>query len=438
VLIVGELPHSQRVELADRGAELTICAGPERAMETLAEQEFDVVVADLASCPGALRLVSLVKGGAGEFLRVGLKGKRWRESAEFAELLRLSMKELDLDRPSAPVTAQPRAPFDGLIGSGAVMREVFTAALRVAATDAALVIAGASGTGHKALARAIHRESARCAERCEVVDCAALSATDPEFDLLEAFDMAERGTLVLDHIEGLPPALQQKVLQVLDTRKTGALGGIPSDVNVRVLATTSIDLWQSVQAKTFSEELYFRLSVFTVVLPPLSERREDIAPIAKQVVILATAVSGTPEIDLGDEIARLVHNEWPGNVRQLVDTIRTLVSTAHGGVLQLNGLTLSSEHRPPSNVVELEDALFRAFHARNLHWNVPRETIERAAARHAMTPFVIAPPDPGTQYAIIITAPEIAFMKLPEQLPLTSAVMSIDAATYLGTAKPMA
>ncbi|HUA89312.1 MAG TPA: sigma-54 dependent transcriptional regulator, partial [Steroidobacteraceae bacterium] len=223
-------------------------------------------------------------------------------------------------------------------------------AQRVAATDCTVLIIGASGTGKEVLARYIHRYSPRAARPFVAVNCAAL----PE-SMLEAilfgyergaftgalaahvgkFEQAQGGTLLLDEITEMPLALQAKLLRVLQEREVERLGGRASlALDVRVLATTNRRLREEVAAGRFREDLYYRLNVFPLLLPPLAARREDVLPLAMQ-LLSARCRPGAPIPALSAAAAQLLLTyPWPGNVRELDNLLQRALILVNGPVIR--------------------------------------------------------------------------------------------------------
>lgn len=231
-----------------------------------------------------------------------------------------------------------------------VSRRMLELAQRVARSDCTVLIVGASGTGKEVLARYIHRHSARAAGPFVALNCAAL----PE-SMLEAilfgyergaftgahaahagkFEQAQGGTLLLDEVTEMPLALQAKLLRVLQEREVERLGGRGLlALNVRVLATTNRRLREEVAAGRFREDLYYRLNVFPLPLPPLRARREDVLPLAMQ-LLGAHCRPGAPIPALSAEAAHLLLTYlWPGNVRELDNLLQRALILLSGPVIR--------------------------------------------------------------------------------------------------------
>jgi DNA-binding NtrC family response regulator len=234
--------------------------------------------------------------------------------------------------------------FGSLVGDSVVMREVFGLLDRIAPTEATLLVVGETGTGKGALARSVHEKSQRASGPFLLVDCGAVSESLIESELFGhergAFTGAERqriglleaasgGTLFLDEIDDLPLELQPKLLRALEDRVFQRVGSTtPVKFDARILGSSKKDLWKEVEQGRFREDLFFRLSVFTVTLPPLRERREDI-PALSSALVTEQVWNGLPE-DLREQF--LAHN-WPGNVRELRNALERAghLATLPGG-----------------------------------------------------------------------------------------------------------
>ncbi|MGD8859309.1 MAG: sigma 54-interacting transcriptional regulator [Myxococcales bacterium] len=237
-----------------------------------------------------------------------------------------------------------RTEFGEMVGQDPAMRAVFAVLERVAATDATLLIGGETGTGKDVLARAVHAESRRKGRPFIVVDCGAVVGSLIESELFGhekgaftgaaerrqgAFELAHRGTIFLDEVGELPLSLQTTLLRVLETRRIRRVGGqeeIP--VDIRVIAATNRNLELEVQRGKFREDLYYRLAVVPVTLPPLRERRADIPPLAAH--LLSTIHEeyglGPQHRTLGaSALAALQAHDWPGNVRELRNVLQRAV-----------------------------------------------------------------------------------------------------------------
>jgi len=243
-----------------------------------------------------------------------------------------------------------------LIGSSGPMLDVFVMIGKVAETDSTVLICGESGTGKELVAEAIHEYSSRKGKPFVVVNCAALPEHLLETELfghergaftgavgrkIGRFEMAEGGTVFLDEIGELSPGLQSKLLRVLQERTFERVGGTETvRGNFRVLAATNRDLEASVNEKVFRQDLYYRLNVVRIPIPPLRERRSDIVPLAEHFLRLYSSKNGFPAVGFTDEAILMLQNySYPGNVRELENMVERAVLMARGRVLM-------SEHFP--------------------------------------------------------------------------------------------
>jgi transcriptional regulator with GAF, ATPase, and Fis domain len=240
--------------------------------------------------------------------------------------------------------------FEQIIGGSAALEAVLQQVELVAPTDSTVLIQGETGTGKELIARAIHNLSPRCGRPCVTLNCAAIP-----FDLLESelfghekgaftgavtqrvgrFELANRGTLFLDEIGDIPLALQPKLLRVLQEQKFERLGsGQTQHVDVRLVAATHRNLMQMVRNNQFRSDLYYRLDVFPIMLPPLRERREDIEPLVTHFSeIFARRMGKTVERVPEETLAAFQSYPWPGNIRELQNLIERAVILSTDGVL---------------------------------------------------------------------------------------------------------
>ena len=252
--------------------------------------------------------------------------------------------------------------FEQIIGGSAALEAVLQQVELVAPTDSTVLIQGETGTGKELIARAIHNLCARCGRPFVTLNCAAIP-----FDLLESelfghekgaftgaitqrvgrFELANRGTLFLDEIGDIPLALQPKLLRVLQEQKFERLGsGQTQHVDVRLVAATHRNLMQMVKNNLFRSDLYYRLDVFPILLPPLRERREDIeALVIHFVEIFARRMGKTIEHIPEETLAAFKSYPWPGNIRELQNLIERAVILSNDGVLP-NPLPLQASEQP--------------------------------------------------------------------------------------------
>jgi formate hydrogenlyase transcriptional activator len=240
--------------------------------------------------------------------------------------------------------------FEGIVGNGKGLKFVLTEVQRVAPTDSTVLVLGETGTGKELIARAIHHISPRCGRPFIKLNCAAIP-----FDLLESelfghekgaftgaiaqkmgrFEMADTGTLFLDEIGDIPLALQPKLLRVLQEQEFERLGGGRTHrINIRLVAATHRDLAEMVKRNEFRSDLYYRLNVFPVVLPPLRERRPDIPQLVSHFVgLFARRVGKHIDHIPKETLDAFTSYSWPGNVRELQNLIERAVILSNNGVL---------------------------------------------------------------------------------------------------------
>jgi transcriptional regulator with PAS, ATPase and Fis domain len=225
-----------------------------------------------------------------------------------------------------------------------------------------VLLEGESGTGKELCARALHTASARANGPFVAINCAAIPDNLLEAELfgyergaftgatqrkLGKFEMAQRGTVFLDEIGEMPLALQAKMLRAIETKRIERLGGQASiQVDVRIVAATNRQLRQAVAARQFREDLFFRLSVFPVTIPPLRERKDDIPKLAHHFVERVSRDVGKKLTLSGEALAVLVEYSWPGNVRELQNAIERAVILADGDRLLPRHLTLAPPAAP--------------------------------------------------------------------------------------------
>ena len=245
-----------------------------------------------------------------------------------------------------------RRVFGDIIGASPAMQEIFQIVPDIAKTSASVLIEGASGTGKELVAQAIHDLSPRSDSAFIGVNCAALpdtlleselfgyvrgAFTDAHHDKPGCFQAAHGGTLFLDEIGDISPAMQVKLLRVLQNGEFQPLGGTRTKhVDVRVIAATNRDLKQMVAAGEFREDLYYRLRVIPIVIPPLAERREDIIPLVEHYVARLAARTGKPISEVtASALAALYDYTFPGNVRELINILERAFVMCHGDRIDL-------------------------------------------------------------------------------------------------------
>jgi formate hydrogenlyase transcriptional activator len=251
---------------------------------------------------------------------------------------------------AAPVSDQAERTFERIIGNSAALESVLDQVEQVAPTNSTVLIEGETGTGKELIAHAIHNASQRCGRAFIKLNCAAIP-----LDLLESelfghekgaftgaiaqkigrFEMADKGTLFLDEVGDIPPALQPKLLRVLQEQEFERLGsGRTHKVDVRLVAATNRNLGKMVARAQFRSDLYYRLNVFPLLVPALRERREDIPSLVTHFVEIFSRRMGKPIDSIPQEImAAFQWYSWPGNVRELQNLVERAVILSRDGIL---------------------------------------------------------------------------------------------------------
>ena len=252
--------------------------------------------------------------------------------------------------------------FEQMISQDEKMRDIFAQIARVAATDATVVITGETGTGKELVARALHYNSARRDQRFVAINCGALPDTLLESELFGheqgaftgasgakpgIFEAADSGTLLLDEIGNISSAMQVKLLRVLETMEYKRVGGIENrSCNVRVIAATHVDLAEAVRQGEFRRDLFYRINVVPITLPPLRERVADV-PLLVEHFIRRYAPRMNPDVqDIAPEAMHLLlRHPWPGNIRQLEHVIQRALILADGSTILPQHLPLDQHEQ---------------------------------------------------------------------------------------------
>jgi two-component system, NtrC family, nitrogen regulation response regulator NtrX len=339
-------------------------------------------------------------------------------------LLRNALAQADLTQENSRLRETIESRYE-IVGRSYVIRALLERIDKVAATPSRVLITGENGTGKELVARAVHRGSPLERKPFVEVNCAAIpselieselfghmkgSFTGAVADRPGKFEQADGGTLFLDEIGDMALSAQAKVLRVLQDGVITRIGGNkPVQVSVRVIAATNKDLEREIAEGRFREDLYYRLNVVPIVVPPLRERREDIEPLVVHFLQQFAQRDGLPRRGISDEaLARLAELEWAGNVRELRNTVERLVILASGPTIAVadverlvgkravepSGLGSLSDCR---TFEEFKDAAERAFllaKLRAFDWNVsetaralemPRSNLYKKIERYALT-----------------------------------------------------
>jgi PAS domain S-box-containing protein len=284
-----------------------------------------------------------------------------------------------------------QASFSDIIGRSAAMRQVFDILPQIAESDSTVLIEGASGTGKELIARAIHSLSTRRERRFVAINCGALpdnlleselfgykagAFTDARRDKPGRFALAEGGTMLLDEIGDVSPAMQARLLRVLQERVYEPLGSVESvRADVRVLAATNKDLRQLVAKGSFREDLFYRIHVIRVELPSLRSRREDIPLLVEHFVAQLNRLKGKDIAGVSDDVlARLMEQDFPGNIRELENILEHAFVLCRGGLIEM-------AHLPPQLRDDVERSGFRPGPGQTLE-AMEQRVIADALRRH--------------------------------------------------------
>jgi DNA-binding NtrC family response regulator len=441
LLVEDEAPLRQAIaeQLTDRGYHVEQAESGETAMARLADFAFDVIITDLR-LPGmdGSALVQAAVGRYPEIVAIVVTGYGTMKDAveaiksgafdfvskpfqidELLHVLDSALEQRRLKSENAYLRAQleERYRFEGIVGRSRPMQRLFQLLETVAATNSTILITGETGTGKEVAARAIHHNSTRKMHRFVALNCSAIPETLLEAELFGhvrgaftgavgnrqgRFEQAHKGTLFLDEVGTMSVALQMKLLRALQEREFERVGDShTTKVDVRVIAATNSDLTRMVADGQFREDLYYRLNVIPVQLPPLRERKEDIPllvqhfldKLAKDASSGRAGKSGAERAASGatatkpvtvsqDAMRRLMAYHWPGNVRQLENAVERAVAFSAGrGQIDVGDLPDDIQHvQEPIVSAEVtlpEDGLDLDEFVANIERELIRRSLER-------------------------------------------------------------
>ena len=338
----------------------------QQAINRLKDQTFDLIISDIKMprldgfgvldyvkdrCPGTAMImitafstteqaVDAMKKGAYDYITKPFKNEEIRLVVENA------LERMDLRRENLQLKKElgQRFSFSNIIGKSKVMQDVYNLIEKVAASKVNVLVTGESGTGKELVARAIHYNSDRREQAFVAINCGAIPENLLESELFGhekgaftgavqqksgLFEVADGGTLFLDEIAELPAMMQVKLLRVIQEREFRRVGGTRDlKVDVRLVAATNKDLGQAVFAEQFREDLFYRLNVIQIALPPLRERREDIPLLVRHFL---GKLAGNPDLPVPDDVMRrLLDYHWPGNIRELENSMERCVVLGRG------------------------------------------------------------------------------------------------------------
>src|SRR5690349_7316976 len=364
LLLVEDEPALRTVvaeQLSDRDYVVDQAESGEAALAKLADFAYDAIITDLrmpgisgsqvvdAAIERYPDIVAIVVTGYGtvkdavEAIKRGASDfvSKPFQIDELTHALDAALEQRRLKSENAYLRAQleERYRFEGIVGRSRPMKILFQLLETVAPTNSTILVTGETGTGKEVIARAIHQNSGRKMHRFVALNCSAIPETLLEAELFGhvrgAFtgavgnrqgrlEQAHRGTLFLDEVGTMSTALQMKLLRVLQEREFERVGDTHTiKVDVRIIAATNSDLTGMVEEGTFREDLYYRLNVIPVHLPPLTERKEDVPLLVQHFLErFRSATAGAPTLTVSQEaMRRLMAYHWPGNVRQLENTV---------------------------------------------------------------------------------------------------------------------
>jgi two-component system, NtrC family, response regulator AtoC len=405
--------------LRENGFEVAEAETGEKALELLEQFAFDVVISDLL-LPGIdgvqviesavrryPRLIGVIITGERKDIRTAVAALKrgvndfLTKPYQFDELMHVLRKALEQQRLTAENAylrsqLEERYQFGGILGRSRPMQSLFHLLETVARTSSTILVTGETGTGKEVVARAIHHNSARRANRFVALNCSAIPETLLEAELFGhvrgaftgatatregRFEQAHKGTLFLDEIGTTSPTLQVKLLRALQEREFERVGDNQTiKVDVRVIAATNSDLTRMVAAGTFREDLFYRLNVIPIQLPPLRERRDDIPLLVKHFLAKFSADSAVHTSQ--SAMRALMAYHWPGNVRQLENAVERALALCSGR----QEITVADLPTEVQSVPDLETFSFVDFPDEGLDMpkylaSVERDLIHRALDR---------------------------------------------------------
>jgi two-component system response regulator PilR (NtrC family) len=360
------------IALGKEGHRITVAESGKKATELFDKSSYDLVISDIKMAdmsgvevlrhvketdPGvpvimvtayasAETAVEALRLGAYDYLTKPFKLEELKANIRNAlDKVRLEHENQTLKR-----ELKEKQGLDSMLGGSPVMFELFEHIKSVAATNSTVLITGESGTGKELAARAIHQNSARAGRPFVSINCGALPETLLESELFGhlkgsftgaitnhkgLFEDAHRGTIFLDEIGEMSPTMQVKLLRVLQEKRIRRIGSTEEiEVDVRILAATNKDLERSVRDKSFREDLYYRLNVIPIHMPPLRDRREDIPVLADHFLARSCESTGKKIGKISDEtMGLLLAYDWPGNVRELMNVIERAVALETASVV---------------------------------------------------------------------------------------------------------
>ena len=407
ILIVDDEESLRRIieyNLSEEGYEVIACDNGQNALEIFKREEIDLVISDLqmpkmdgielikqirALSPNALVIVITAFGtvdtavesmklGAFEYITKPFN----REELKIIVKKALEVSDLMVENRYLKEMVKDKYSFDNMIGSSKKMEEIYLSASQVAKSDATVLILGESGTGKELLAKGIHMNSQRKDKPFVAINCGALPENLIESELFGhkkgaftgaiadkkgKFEMADGGTLFLDEVAEIKPHMQVTLLRVLQEGIIDKVGGTePFNVDVKIIAATNRDIEEDVSAGKFREDLYYRLCVVPLKLPPLRERKDDIPLLTDHFLTKYSEKSSIEKLKIEAKAMKImIDYNWPGNVRELENLIERMIVMNLSGVISEEELPERIRSRPqmiakvfmelPDEGISLED-----------------------------------------------------------------------------------
>jgi len=380
ILLIDDEPESCKalsLLLGQPDYQVESCHSGEQALEIIKKQPFDLIISDLV-LPGisGIDVLKQVKEDSPDTCVILITGKASTETAVEAmregaldyvtkpfniERLKIqvikALEKTRLVRENTYLRQQlhGRYRFDNIIGTSQVMQRVFSRMEKVTGTDSTILILGASGTGKELVARAIHYNGPRKNKPFIAINCGAIPSELLESELFGhvkgaftsayaekagKFEVAHGGTLFLDEIGNMPQQLQVKLLRVLQEHELERVGSSQKiQINIRLISATNVNLQEQVKSGQFREDLYYRLNVIPIHLPPLKERRGDIPQLARFFGEKICKEMNRPQISIGaDAIKAMEAYDWPGNVREMENIIERTIALTESPIIRREDL----------------------------------------------------------------------------------------------------
>lgn len=410
--------HAERLR-TECGYEVIEAESGEKAVELLDQFAFDVVITDLKMpgidgtqvlqaaldrYPGIVCIVitgygdvkvavDVIKRGAADFIEKPFTHAGLKHTLEKA----LEQRRLKQENAYLREQLEQRHRFGGILGKSRPMLALFQLLETVARSNSTILVRGETGTGKEVVARAVHHNSPRRANRFVALNCSAIPETLLEAELFGhvrgaftgavgmrqgRFEQAHKGTLFLDEVGTMSSALQSKLLRALQEREFERVGDNQTiKVDVRVIAATNSDLAAMVREGTFREDLYYRLNVISIELPPLRDRRDDIPILVQHFLEKFTPAEGRMQVSQG-AMRRMMAYAWPGNVRQLENAVERAVALGAGRqTIDINDLPPEIQTTPEPTTAPLVEFPEDGLDLMDYLTTIERDIIQRSLER---------------------------------------------------------